>query len=95
MKICISTKKKCFALQLEIFEDVEIDGYDSSLYEVKQMKYNSTGGVEVPMYIVHKKVCNPIHSSDNVAEIFQYFRFRILFQMFLHRQCCMAMAALT
>lgn len=42
--------------QLEVFEDVKIEGFDPALYQVNQVWFASKDGTEVPMYIIHKKV---------------------------------------
>ncbi|TPX32467.1 hypothetical protein SmJEL517_g04487 [Synchytrium microbalum] len=38
-----------------VFKTTKIAGYDASLYETKQVWYESTGGVKVPMYIIARK----------------------------------------
>jgi len=62
-------------IKLEIFEDVEILGLDSSLYTVNQIKYASKDGTQVPMYIMHKK--DLILNGNSPAMLYGYGGFDI------------------
>jgi len=39
----------------KIFREIEVKGFDSSLFETKQIFYKSKDGTEIPMFIIHKK----------------------------------------
>ena len=54
--------------QLEVFDDVHIEGLDFSLFEVNQVEFNSTGGAQVPMYIMHKKVLHKQHLMNTILK---------------------------
>lgn len=43
-------------IQLEIYENDKIDGFDTASYQVDQVWYRSKDGTQVPMFIMHKKV---------------------------------------
>ncbi|KAJ6647042.1 Prolyl endopeptidase [Pseudolycoriella hygida] len=62
-------------IELEVFDDVEIEGLDFTLFEVKQVKYNSKDGTEVPMYIMHKK--NLTLNATSPAMLYGYGGFNI------------------
>ncbi|KAG4073607.1 hypothetical protein HA402_000831 [Bradysia odoriphaga] len=42
-------------IQLEVYENVDIEGFNPALYVVKQVWYSSKDGTQVPMYVMHKK----------------------------------------
>ena len=39
-----------------MFREIEVKGFDGSVYETHQVFYTSKDGTEIPMFIVHKKV---------------------------------------
>lgn len=40
-----------------IFRQIELDGFDPSLFDTQQVFYPSKDGTRIPMFIVKKKVC--------------------------------------
>lgn len=42
---------------MKVFREIETKGFDSHLYETKQVFYHSKDGTMIPMFIVHRKVC--------------------------------------
>lgn len=47
-----SPRIPCF----QIFREIKVSGFDSNLFETKQIFYKSKDGTEIPMFIVKKKV---------------------------------------
>lgn len=39
----------------KVFRAIEVDGFDASLFETKQIFYKSKDGTDIPMFIIHKK----------------------------------------
>ena len=46
-----------------MFREIEVKGFDGSLYETHQVFYPSKDGTKIPMFIVHKKVLNILTPS--------------------------------
>jgi len=51
--------------RLTIFKQATVQSFDSSMFETKQVFYESKDGTRIPMFITHKKVNEPnsLHSS--------------------------------
>ncbi|CAI8048976.1 Prolyl endopeptidase, partial [Geodia barretti] len=47
-------------LRPSVFREIEVKGFDGSLYETHQVFYPSKDGTKIPMFIVHKKVVHRI-----------------------------------
>jgi prolyl oligopeptidase len=46
---------KVFPLKPTVFRQIEVSGFDSNLFETKQVFYPSKDGTKVPMFIIHRK----------------------------------------
>jgi len=45
----------------QVYHQTKIEGFDASLYETKQIFFDSKDGTRIPMFIFHKKVSRSIH----------------------------------
>ncbi|KAJ3077267.1 hypothetical protein HDU98_004229 [Podochytrium sp. JEL0797] len=58
-----------------LFRETSVKGFDSSLFEVKQIFYASEDGTKIPMYIIHKK--NAVLDGNNPTLLYAYGGFNI------------------
>ncbi|KAJ3004667.1 UNVERIFIED_CONTAM: hypothetical protein HDU68_004956 [Siphonaria sp. JEL0065] len=58
-----------------LFRETSVKGFDSSIFEVKQVFYPSEDGTKIPMYIVHKKGLTL--NGDNPTLLYAYGGFNI------------------
>ncbi|XP_019863981.1 PREDICTED: prolyl endopeptidase-like [Amphimedon queenslandica] len=45
-----------YPLKTEIFREIKVVGFDSSIFETKQVFFPSKDGTKIPMFIVHREV---------------------------------------
>lgn len=48
-----------------VFRQIELSGFDPSLFDTQQVFYPSKDGTRIPMFIVKKKVQSPTYSFQN------------------------------
>ncbi|KAJ3290373.1 hypothetical protein HDU79_003358 [Rhizoclosmatium sp. JEL0117] len=58
-----------------IFRETSVKGFNSSIFEVKQVFYSSEDGTKIPMYIIHKKGLSL--NGNNPALLYAYGGFNI------------------
>ncbi|KAI8837460.1 prolyl oligopeptidase [Chytriomyces cf. hyalinus JEL632] len=58
-----------------LFRETTVSGFDSSIFEVKQVVYASEDGTKIPMYIIHKK--STVLNGENPTLLYAYGGFNI------------------
>ncbi|KAF9911224.1 hypothetical protein EC991_004448 [Linnemannia zychae] len=61
--------------RLTIFRESKVKNFDSSLFETKQVFYESKDGTKIPMFITHKK--DLVLNGENPAYLYGYGGFNI------------------
>ncbi|KAK3843576.1 MAG: prolyl endopeptidase-like protein [Linnemannia gamsii] len=64
--------------RLTIFRESKVKNFDSTLFETKQVFYESKDGTKIPMFITHKK--GLVLNSDNPVYLYGYGGFNISIQ---------------
>jgi len=64
--------------RLTIFRESEVKNFDNTLFETKQVFYESKDGTKIPMFITHKK--GLVLNGDNPAYLYGYGGFNIPLQ---------------
>ena len=41
---------------IQVFREISVKGFDSTLFQTDQVFYSSKDGTKIPMFIVHRKV---------------------------------------
>ncbi|KAI8837115.1 prolyl oligopeptidase [Chytriomyces cf. hyalinus JEL632] len=58
-----------------VFSEAIVEGFDSSIFEVKQIFYPTNDGTMIPMYIIHKK--DTVLNGENPTLLYAYGGFTI------------------